>query len=207
MPRLGRSSRGLLLLLFLCAVVMAQVESLAYQHPHPHSGTQHCCARCHTGPLSMLQTPRRDRGFAGTDGGMDRWMLRFRSSPRHSAVRRLFPRASLPWLLSPPLTRSQSEGVFFVRNVCRILLAPCLAVFPCSGVACAGYRGTAEPHARHGGSDQGAGGRGACLEEPARGARHSHPPPRRKRRRTHPRPLNWEAREARPPRRSTRISA
>ncbi len=36
---------------------MAQVESLAYQHPHPHAGTQHCCARCHTGPLSMLQTP------------------------------------------------------------------------------------------------------------------------------------------------------
>jgi hypothetical protein len=46
----------LFLLLFLCAVVLAQTESLANQHLHQHSGNQHCCALCHAGPLPFLQT-------------------------------------------------------------------------------------------------------------------------------------------------------
>jgi len=56
MLRLCRSARGLLLLLFLCAVVTAQTESLAHEHPHQHSGTQHCCGLCHSGPLPFLQS-------------------------------------------------------------------------------------------------------------------------------------------------------
>ena len=54
MLRLSRSARGLLLLLFLCAVVTAQVGSLANE-THQHSSTQHCCGLCHIGPLPFLQ--------------------------------------------------------------------------------------------------------------------------------------------------------
>jgi hypothetical protein len=55
MLRLSRSAKELLLVLFLWAVVLAQAESLANEHPHPHSGNQHCCGFCHAGPLPFLQ--------------------------------------------------------------------------------------------------------------------------------------------------------
>ena len=58
MLRPGRSARGIrsvLLVVFLCCVVAAQMESFAHAHPHAHSSTQHCCALCHAGPLPFLQ--------------------------------------------------------------------------------------------------------------------------------------------------------
>src|SRR5689334_24218873 len=55
MNRLGRLARGTLLVLFLCALVVAQAASFANEHPHPHSSSQHCCSVCHAGPLPFLQ--------------------------------------------------------------------------------------------------------------------------------------------------------
>jgi len=58
----GRIARILLVLLFLCAVLVAQAESFAPEHSHQHS-SQHCCGLCHVGPLPILQ-PALSAGFA-----------------------------------------------------------------------------------------------------------------------------------------------
>jgi hypothetical protein len=46
------TTRTILVVLFLLAVVCAQGASLAFEHPHD-SG--HCCQLCHLGPLPFLQ--------------------------------------------------------------------------------------------------------------------------------------------------------
>uniref|UniRef100_Q02AU3 DUF2607 family protein n=1 Tax=Solibacter usitatus (strain Ellin6076) TaxID=234267 RepID=Q02AU3_SOLUE len=58
----GRIARILLVLLFLCAILIAQAESFASQHSHQHS-SQHCCGLCHVGPLPLLQ-PVSSAGLA-----------------------------------------------------------------------------------------------------------------------------------------------
>ena len=51
----SRTAAGIsLLVLLLCAVVCAQASSLACDF-HQHSGSQHCCGLCHTGPLPLIQ--------------------------------------------------------------------------------------------------------------------------------------------------------
>jgi len=51
---LCRKSKGLFVLLFLCALICAQTASFASEHAHQHS-SQHCCGLCHVGPMPLVQ--------------------------------------------------------------------------------------------------------------------------------------------------------
>jgi hypothetical protein len=65
MPKKATAAgRVLLVLLLLCAVICAQAVSLASEHFHQHS-SQHCCGRCHAGPLPLIQ-PTVEAAFAPT---------------------------------------------------------------------------------------------------------------------------------------------
>ena len=57
-----RRTKGLFVLLFLCALICAQTASFASEHSHQHS-SQHCCGLCHVGPMPLLQ-PTMSAGFA-----------------------------------------------------------------------------------------------------------------------------------------------
>ena len=59
----SRRTRGLLVWLFLCALIWAQSASFASDHAHNRS--EHCCGLCHVGPLPLLQ-PVASAGFAPT---------------------------------------------------------------------------------------------------------------------------------------------
>ena len=50
----SRRTRGLLVLLFLCALICAQSASFASKHSH-WGASHHCCRLCHPGPLPLLQ--------------------------------------------------------------------------------------------------------------------------------------------------------
>src|ERR1019366_3649902 len=58
----SRRTRGLLVWLFLCALICAQSASFASEHSHRHA-SQHCCRLCHVGPLPLLQ-PVTSAGLA-----------------------------------------------------------------------------------------------------------------------------------------------
>jgi hypothetical protein len=57
-----RTTRALLVVLFLCALVCTQSALFASEHSYQHS-SQHCCGLCHVGPLPLLQ-PVSSAGFA-----------------------------------------------------------------------------------------------------------------------------------------------
>lgn len=56
-------ARVSLVVLFLCALVCAQVASLASEHWHHHS-SHHCCLLCHAGPMPLLQSAVPAASFA-----------------------------------------------------------------------------------------------------------------------------------------------
>ncbi|HEY1497557.1 MAG TPA: hypothetical protein VGF49_23525 [Candidatus Solibacter sp.] len=54
MRYLNRHRKALLIVLLLCVTAVAQVAALASE-PETHHASDHCCLRCHVGPLPFLE--------------------------------------------------------------------------------------------------------------------------------------------------------